>query len=452
MDCVTEGGVTIYPSDSLSKRLYQGDAPGFTQNLDVIPIPGFDLIEVQFTWNHPSGDDMVYLSGTFNKWSERIPMDVIRSVANNDLDTSTSKHHPTWHATVHLPPGLHAFRFIVEGQWRINPDFPIRKDAQGNEFNAIAIKVPQSQNEELPWTVVPHQVRGNPSYLAPALTESMLNNVGPMEVDPFLLPFPQPSSAEHFYIKVNSNMSEIEQENVEATPEQDRFNNTGSTFESANDAASTDDSAANPVTTPKQSGKGVKGLSKTMPANSRSMNSTHRSSTIRSYEADESLQHTLMIDRKKRSPGPIYDISTSSKAVLPRSRVSKFGTEDRAKFMSTTRSISPGFVYKPSIAFCSNRARSPGARWSRNERTSVLIDKTQNDVLYALPKPDVISNVPRSPCSSFAKDDRNKYFVRSNPNPGPGSYNPPATVRVKKEGSKKGPWSRSTRDTTDWCF
>ncbi|KAK2950483.1 hypothetical protein BLNAU_14601 [Blattamonas nauphoetae] len=193
------------------------------------------------------------------------------------------------------------------------------------------------------------------------------------------------------------------------------------------------------------------GLSKTMPASSRRGRNSNLGSTKHSIE-DEEKHLTTLVSSRSRSPGPIYHVSESAISVMPRTRSSSFSTEDRLKLMTTTRSHSPGYVYKPQVDFCSTRPRSPGARWSKKERNCVLIGQLQSDVFYSLPKPDVVSNKPKSPSRSFGTDERTKYFVRTTANPGPGSYNPASTVSVKKDGSVKGPWSRASRGTTDWCF
>jgi 1,4-alpha-glucan branching enzyme len=55
----------------------------------------------------------VLLAGDFTHWQKRpIPM----TKATGDL----------WQATVDLGPGTHRYRFIVDGQWRDDPDCTLR--------------------------------------------------------------------------------------------------------------------------------------------------------------------------------------------------------------------------------------------------------------------------------------------------------------------------------------
>ena len=55
----------------------------------------------------------VLLVGDFTRWQER-PIPMKRQLGG------------TWQATVALPPGDHLYRFIVDGEWRDDPDCPER--------------------------------------------------------------------------------------------------------------------------------------------------------------------------------------------------------------------------------------------------------------------------------------------------------------------------------------
>jgi hypothetical protein len=57
------------------------------------------------------------VSGTFNQWSERIPLHVVQgATAPSENDEGGTNAH--WEVTLLLSPGLYALRFIVEGKWR----------------------------------------------------------------------------------------------------------------------------------------------------------------------------------------------------------------------------------------------------------------------------------------------------------------------------------------------
>jgi 1,4-alpha-glucan branching enzyme len=50
----------------------------------------------------------VYLTGSFNNWNPRKhPMH--------------QKENGTWDKTVMIPPGIYEYKFLVDGQWKIDP-------------------------------------------------------------------------------------------------------------------------------------------------------------------------------------------------------------------------------------------------------------------------------------------------------------------------------------------
>ena len=54
----------------------------------------------------------VLLAGTFNNWDPQ---------ANPMTDNSDSGRHT---ATLRLPPGRHEYKFVVNGEWRVDPNCP----------------------------------------------------------------------------------------------------------------------------------------------------------------------------------------------------------------------------------------------------------------------------------------------------------------------------------------
>ncbi|KAK2963294.1 putative Glycogen recognition site of AMP-activated protein kinase [Blattamonas nauphoetae] len=203
MDGKTTDNVTVIGTESPQTAQKEQIAKHLTTQLFNAEVPEMDLIPVLFTWNLPSGDDIVYLSGTFNEWSERIPLQVTRESSRTIHGNINADHPVSWHTTLLLPPGLHALRFIVEGKWRINPELPIRKDSHGNEFNAIYIKSPDhTQDDKHPWITEPWEVQGRPFTLTSTLTQSHLNYPIQLPYEHFLLPFPPPSSEEHLCVSV----------------------------------------------------------------------------------------------------------------------------------------------------------------------------------------------------------------------------------------------------------
>lgn len=76
-------------------------------------MPGKQVNVKRQTFRFTDADAMsVLLVGDFTHWqTQPIPMR-----KGND---------GVWTATVNLPPGTHTYRFIVDGEWRDDPECPI---------------------------------------------------------------------------------------------------------------------------------------------------------------------------------------------------------------------------------------------------------------------------------------------------------------------------------------
>jgi 5'-AMP-activated protein kinase regulatory beta subunit len=80
------------------------------------------VVPTVFKWEH--GGRHVYITGTFNNWERQIPM----HRSGNDF---TYVHN--------LPKGKHAYKFIVDDEWRFAPDQPTIADVEGRINNFIDI-------------------------------------------------------------------------------------------------------------------------------------------------------------------------------------------------------------------------------------------------------------------------------------------------------------------------
>ncbi|KAA6401169.1 MAG: hypothetical protein EZS28_003310 [Streblomastix strix] len=170
------------------------------RELEDSEVPEIDQIPVLFTWSLPAGNEAVFISGTFNQWQERVPMQLVSIKDEKGLGELT----PKWQVTIPLSPGIYALRFIVEGKWRISPSLPIRSDDKGNEFNAILVQrrnKPASQSDANQWTQEMPLLCGLPQILPAEAIESHLNISIPKETEPFLLPIPLISSLQHLYTR-----------------------------------------------------------------------------------------------------------------------------------------------------------------------------------------------------------------------------------------------------------
>jgi hypothetical protein len=141
----------------------------------------------------------VFISGTFNQWSERVPMHK-QIVPDRE---NPSKMIEQWQVQLPLSPGFYALRFIVEGKWQISPRLPTRSDEQGNQFNAILVKPrlqPTPPEDSDAWNTKPVNFHGVPTELPNELTKSHLDIKVPRGTDPFLLTIPPAATVHHLFV------------------------------------------------------------------------------------------------------------------------------------------------------------------------------------------------------------------------------------------------------------
>jgi hypothetical protein len=81
-----------------------------------------ELVPTVFRWEH--GGRQVYITGTFNNWEHQLPM----HRSGNDF---------TYIAN--LKKGKHAFKYIVDEEWRFAPDQPTVADIEGRINNFIDV-------------------------------------------------------------------------------------------------------------------------------------------------------------------------------------------------------------------------------------------------------------------------------------------------------------------------
>jgi 5'-AMP-activated protein kinase regulatory beta subunit len=165
-------------------------ADGDLENADVVP--------TVFKWEH--GGRNVYITGTFNNWDRRIPM----HRSGNDF---TYVHN--------LKRGKHAFKFIVDDEWRFAPDQPTVADVEGRVSNFIDISdfqpyigddhfFEKSKERKIPnedfGQIIPDEdeFTKEPLGLPPHLRHIILNKFTG-SADPLALPVPQHVSLNHLY-------------------------------------------------------------------------------------------------------------------------------------------------------------------------------------------------------------------------------------------------------------
>lgn len=157
-----------------------------------------DIVPTVFKWEN--GGRNVYITGTFNNWERQIPM----HRSGNEFSYVHS-----------LTRGKHAYKFIVDDEWRFAPDQPTVADVEGRINNFIDVsefapyigdntffekckdrKVLNSEfNDNIPDV---DDYTKEPPSLPPHLRLIILNKLPP-SADPLSLPEPQHVSLNHLY-------------------------------------------------------------------------------------------------------------------------------------------------------------------------------------------------------------------------------------------------------------
>ncbi|KAI3424253.1 hypothetical protein D9Q98_009607 [Chlorella vulgaris] len=89
------------------------------------------FVPTKFIWRF--GGNQVHLCGSFTRWVETVPM------------TALDGQPGTFTVVVHLPPGYHQYKFIVDGEWRHDESQPFMPDPLGNVNNWLFVRKPEGQ-------------------------------------------------------------------------------------------------------------------------------------------------------------------------------------------------------------------------------------------------------------------------------------------------------------------
>jgi len=92
---------------------------------------GEHLVPIRFEWRY--GGHQVHLCGSFTRWLETVPMAADQSTGGS-----------VFAVFCNLPPGIHQYKFIVDGEWRHDEGQPYMPDPLGNVNNWIFVAVPGS--------------------------------------------------------------------------------------------------------------------------------------------------------------------------------------------------------------------------------------------------------------------------------------------------------------------
>ncbi|MCX5801613.1 MAG: glycogen-binding domain-containing protein [Candidatus Eisenbacteria bacterium] len=79
--------------------------------------------EVEFTLSAPDAKS-VYLAGDFNNWA-------------GDKDGMKKGQDGIWRIKIAIPAGKHEYKFVVDGQWNVDPDNPNKVADPYGGFNSV---------------------------------------------------------------------------------------------------------------------------------------------------------------------------------------------------------------------------------------------------------------------------------------------------------------------------
>jgi 5'-AMP-activated protein kinase regulatory beta subunit len=199
----TAGDSIEVPTGHNSAFNFQGPAGFDNDGMDIektVAALGTDeLVPTVFRWEH--GGRQVYITGTFNNWEHQIPM----HRSGNDF------------AYIHnLKKGKHAFKFIVDDEWRFAPDQPTVADIEGRINNFIDVSDFEAYTGDENYLLEKQKVQEDvdetfsqirpeldeytkePPPLPPHLRHIILNKV-PLARDALSLSIPQHVALNHLY-------------------------------------------------------------------------------------------------------------------------------------------------------------------------------------------------------------------------------------------------------------
>mmetsp|Transcript_25163 Transcript_25163/g.44873 ORF Transcript_25163/g.44873 Transcript_25163/m.44873 type:complete len:551 (-) Transcript_25163:58-1710(-) len=94
------------------------------------------FVPTRFVWRF--GGEQVHLCGSFTRWVETVVMPPVPDAPS------------VFAVVVHLPPGYHQYKFIVDGEWRHDETQPNMPDPLGNVNNWLFVRRAEPQHSGQP--------------------------------------------------------------------------------------------------------------------------------------------------------------------------------------------------------------------------------------------------------------------------------------------------------------
>jgi len=171
------------------------------------PTQQIETVPTTFRWTH--GGQQVFVTGSFNNWQGKIPV-------------PRSEDGKEFLLVVDIPPGVHQYKYIVDENWRLDPEMPTTVN-QGVVNNVMDVQRPVFEDTRAEWgsallesedeldenkqkitygtrAPVPDDYVKEPAKLPPHLTQILLGSPQ-ISSDPLVLPLP-PShvTLNHLYV------------------------------------------------------------------------------------------------------------------------------------------------------------------------------------------------------------------------------------------------------------
>ncbi|KAM9392197.1 5'-AMP-activated protein kinase subunit beta-1b isoform 2-T2 [Pholidichthys leucotaenia] len=199
-----EARPNIMMDNSEDSDLFQREDPKDLDNEGKSPTPARPTV---FRWTGAAKD--VFVSGSFNNWSTKIPL---------------NKSQNNFVAIMDLPEGEHQYKFCVDGQWVLDPTGAVTTTKTGTVNNVIQVKrtdfevfdalkidsedtadasdlssSPPGPYQQEGYLIKPEDKLKHPPFLPPHLLQVLLNKDTGVSCDPTLLPEPNHVMLNHLY-------------------------------------------------------------------------------------------------------------------------------------------------------------------------------------------------------------------------------------------------------------
>nr|CAB3265153.1 5'-AMP-activated protein kinase subunit beta-1 [Phallusia mammillata] len=173
-------------------------------------ISGSEVKKVPAVIRWKGGGKEVYISGSYDKWQNKLRL---------------NRSHDDFVAVVDLPAGVHEYKFLVDGNWKVDPQEPTKQNDMGTVNNYLEVKPSDFEvfealaydstgnkfdntnylsnagdySQDVPRSLMEDSNLHPPSLPPHLLNKVLLNQDVDLSFEPSLLPEPQHVMLNHMY-------------------------------------------------------------------------------------------------------------------------------------------------------------------------------------------------------------------------------------------------------------